>query len=229
VKRRDLLTRSALALLGATTRGYAASSTRSARSGQAAQPASGEPIIDIHQHLGYSGRPDDVLLAHQRAIGATTTILLPAGGLARAVLRNNSERQDAFHGSRCQRFQAIFVMQSRQDRRRDDSVAIRDLMPVRSCQPVDGHVGNARTEAGVWSTLVVTSHPLQQDGPKMAFMQHDQPSERRPATPLTGTSVVACESVPQLATPASWDRHLMKSRRIPVQTEYFADHSDVET
>jgi predicted TIM-barrel fold metal-dependent hydrolase len=41
------------------------------------QPA--EPIIDIHQHLGYTGRPDDVLLAHQRAIGATTTILLPAG------------------------------------------------------------------------------------------------------------------------------------------------------
>ena len=38
-----------------------------------------EPIIDIHQHLGYSGRPDDVLLAHQRAMGATMTILLPAG------------------------------------------------------------------------------------------------------------------------------------------------------
>ena len=38
-----------------------------------------EPIIDIHQHVGYTGRPDDVLLAHQRAIGATTTILLPAG------------------------------------------------------------------------------------------------------------------------------------------------------
>jgi predicted TIM-barrel fold metal-dependent hydrolase len=67
MKRRDFLTRSALALLGATTRGYAAG-----------EP-SGEPIIDIHQHLGYSGRPDDVLLAHQRAIGATTTILLPAG------------------------------------------------------------------------------------------------------------------------------------------------------
>jgi predicted TIM-barrel fold metal-dependent hydrolase len=72
VKRRDFLTRSALALLGATTtRGYAA-----------AEPGSGEPIIDIHQHLGYSGRPDDVLVAHQRAIGATTTILLPAGRLA---------------------------------------------------------------------------------------------------------------------------------------------------
>ena len=57
MKRREFLTRSALALFGAPS----------------------EPIIDIHQHLGYSGRPDDVLLAHQRAIGATTTILLPAG------------------------------------------------------------------------------------------------------------------------------------------------------
>ncbi len=41
--------------------------------------AQGEPIIDIHQHVGYSGRPDHVLLAHQRAMGVTTTILLPAG------------------------------------------------------------------------------------------------------------------------------------------------------
>jgi predicted TIM-barrel fold metal-dependent hydrolase len=38
-----------------------------------------EPIIDIHQHLNYSGRPDDVLLAHQQAMGVTKTILLPAG------------------------------------------------------------------------------------------------------------------------------------------------------
>ena len=37
------------------------------------------PIIDIHQHVGYSGRPDDVLLAHQRAMGVTRTILLPSG------------------------------------------------------------------------------------------------------------------------------------------------------
>jgi predicted TIM-barrel fold metal-dependent hydrolase len=67
MNRRDFLTRSAFALL--------APATRAARSGQ----SSAVPIIDIHQHLGYSGRPDDVLLAHQRAIGATTTILLPAG------------------------------------------------------------------------------------------------------------------------------------------------------
>ena len=38
-----------------------------------------DPIIDIHQHLGYTGRPDDVLLAHQRTMGITRTILLPAG------------------------------------------------------------------------------------------------------------------------------------------------------
>ena len=42
------------------------------------QPAP-DPVIDIHQHLGYSGRRDDVLLAHQRAMGISTTILLPAG------------------------------------------------------------------------------------------------------------------------------------------------------
>jgi predicted TIM-barrel fold metal-dependent hydrolase len=38
-----------------------------------------EPIIDIHQHLGYSGRSNEVLLAHQRAMGVTKTILLPSG------------------------------------------------------------------------------------------------------------------------------------------------------
>jgi predicted TIM-barrel fold metal-dependent hydrolase len=68
VKRREFLTTTSLALLSA---GWAAAR------GRPVQPA--EPIIDIHQHVGYSGRPDAVLLAHQRALGATTTILLPAG------------------------------------------------------------------------------------------------------------------------------------------------------
>lgn len=36
-------------------------------------------IIDIHQHTLYSGRPDDALIAHQRKMGVTKTILLPAG------------------------------------------------------------------------------------------------------------------------------------------------------
>jgi predicted TIM-barrel fold metal-dependent hydrolase len=38
-----------------------------------------EPIIDIHQHTDYMGRNQESLLAHQRAMGITTTILLPAG------------------------------------------------------------------------------------------------------------------------------------------------------
>jgi predicted TIM-barrel fold metal-dependent hydrolase len=66
--RREFLTVSALGLLGL------AADPCAAGDGQAA-----EPIIDIHQHLGYTGRTDDALLAHQRAIGVTTTILLPAG------------------------------------------------------------------------------------------------------------------------------------------------------
>lgn len=38
-----------------------------------------DPIIDIHQHIHYHERTDEQLLAHQRAMGVTTTFLLPAG------------------------------------------------------------------------------------------------------------------------------------------------------
>lgn len=38
-----------------------------------------EPIIDIHQHTNYHGRSYEDMLSHQRAMGITTTILLPAG------------------------------------------------------------------------------------------------------------------------------------------------------
>jgi len=68
LSRREFLTTSSLALLAAAIPGCSTVSGKHA-----------EPIIDIHQHVGYSGRPDDVLLAHQRAMGITTTVLLPAG------------------------------------------------------------------------------------------------------------------------------------------------------
>ena len=45
----------------------------------AAEAAAREPIIDIHQHTDYHGRSATQLLAHQRAMGITHTILLPAG------------------------------------------------------------------------------------------------------------------------------------------------------
>lgn len=38
-----------------------------------------EPIIDIHQHIHYHARTDEQMVAHQEAMGITTTILLPAG------------------------------------------------------------------------------------------------------------------------------------------------------
>lgn len=38
-----------------------------------------EPIIDIHQHIHYHARTDEQMIAHQEAMGITTTILLPAG------------------------------------------------------------------------------------------------------------------------------------------------------
>ncbi len=66
--RREFLEASSLALLGVAAQGPA----RSTAPGP-------DPIIDIHQHLNYSGRPDAVLLAHQQKMGATTTVLLPAG------------------------------------------------------------------------------------------------------------------------------------------------------
>jgi predicted TIM-barrel fold metal-dependent hydrolase len=42
-----------------------------------------EPIIDIHQHTNYSGRTDAQLLRHQRAMGVTQTLLLPAGSVVK--------------------------------------------------------------------------------------------------------------------------------------------------
>ena len=36
-------------------------------------------VIDIHQHTQYSGRSNEELIAHQRAMGVTKTVLLPAG------------------------------------------------------------------------------------------------------------------------------------------------------
>jgi len=69
--RRQFLAASTILTLSATIQGCTTSDAKHA--------PEGEPVIDIHQHVGYSGRPDDVLFAHQRAMGITKTILLPAG------------------------------------------------------------------------------------------------------------------------------------------------------
>lgn len=38
-----------------------------------------EPVIDVHQHVQYSGRADEVLVQHQRTLGVTTSVLMPSG------------------------------------------------------------------------------------------------------------------------------------------------------
>jgi hypothetical protein len=86
MQRREFLTASSVALLGLAVQGEMAVSA-----------AAAEPIIDIHQHAGYSGRTDAALVAHQRAMGATMTVLLPAlserGTRAGTALRQRAANQ----------------------------------------------------------------------------------------------------------------------------------------
>ena len=71
--RRDFLATTATLLGAALTRtGLTAAEKISA-------PAPAEPIIDIHQHIPYSGRTSEKMMAHQAAMGISFTILLPAG------------------------------------------------------------------------------------------------------------------------------------------------------
>jgi predicted TIM-barrel fold metal-dependent hydrolase len=46
---------------------------------QAGEETAPEPIIDIHQHTNYHKRGNAELIAHQKAMGVTQTILLPSG------------------------------------------------------------------------------------------------------------------------------------------------------
>jgi predicted TIM-barrel fold metal-dependent hydrolase len=70
--RRDFLATTAT-LLGA------AALARTGLTAAAAPAAPTEPIIDIHQHIPYSGRTAEKMMAHQAAMGISLTILLPAG------------------------------------------------------------------------------------------------------------------------------------------------------
>ena len=69
LSRREFLVSTSCLALGAALSGCKTSEAGDAK----------ETIIDIHQHVAYSGRQDDALLAHQRTMGISKTILLPAG------------------------------------------------------------------------------------------------------------------------------------------------------
>ncbi len=78
LNRREFIASSGLAL--------AAASANPLRAAEKAQP-----IIDIHQHPGFKGRPDDKALAHQRAMGVTMSFILPAGTPAELPSTNNGK------------------------------------------------------------------------------------------------------------------------------------------
>ena len=62
-----------------------------------------QEIIDLHQHTNYSGRNDERMIGHQRAMGIKWTVLLPAGrlyGLAANCGGNKSVRKIAVKNPR---------------------------------------------------------------------------------------------------------------------------------
>lgn len=67
--RRDFLRCTALAAASAVV----------SRPLSAAASSAAEPIIDVHQHVQYSGRSDEALVRHQRTLGVTTSVLMPSG------------------------------------------------------------------------------------------------------------------------------------------------------
>ncbi len=79
--RRDFLTTSAAALAASTLPSFASAQTKPATqtSQPFVRPVWDGPLIDIHQHTHYDGRSDAALLHHQEKLGATQTVLLPAG------------------------------------------------------------------------------------------------------------------------------------------------------
>jgi predicted TIM-barrel fold metal-dependent hydrolase len=74
LSRRQFLTSSTAAALAGCTARHVEPLAQSAGG-----TAAFEGVIDIHQHTNYSGRSDEQLWAHQKNMGVTQTILLPAG------------------------------------------------------------------------------------------------------------------------------------------------------
>jgi amidohydrolase family protein len=83
LSRREVLGAAAVTLAGAVVSASNAQETREA------YPSG--PIIDIHQHTNYSGRSDEQLLRHQKAMGVTQTLLMPAGAPLKVPSTHNGK------------------------------------------------------------------------------------------------------------------------------------------
>jgi predicted TIM-barrel fold metal-dependent hydrolase len=108
--RREFIKRNALAGIGTTLSMGVSSSvlTNFLPPAKFQNLSEGEPIIDIHQHVHYSGRSDELLLAHQSAMGITKTILLPSGRpVMSATTHNgfaNGLQAEAYGNEACYKF-----------------------------------------------------------------------------------------------------------------------------
>jgi hypothetical protein len=133
----------------------------------------GEPQQRIHflQKGVYAGRPgadgwEAPLLGLRLTVAFSRVVQVSkrAGVVRQSGCDPQKLKATRVHDSRCQWFQAIFVMQPRQDRGCNDAVAIWDSVPIWWLEPAEQHVGNARTQAGVGSTLVVVVCENSTDG-----------------------------------------------------------------
>ena len=76
MNKRRLISRRGFLLTGATS---TATTLRVIGQNEKQKTVTDEPIIDVHQHTNYLFRSDKKLVIHQRIMGVTTTLLLPAG------------------------------------------------------------------------------------------------------------------------------------------------------
>lgn len=63
------------------------------------RPADLGPIIDVHQHTTYLGRTNERLIAHQRNMGVTMTILLPGGTPTNLPSTHNGKTNGLYAGA----------------------------------------------------------------------------------------------------------------------------------
>ncbi|HEV2292807.1 MAG TPA: amidohydrolase family protein [Tepidisphaeraceae bacterium] len=63
------------------------------------RPAEPGPIIDVHQHTTYLGRSNERLIAHQRNMGVTMTILLPGGTPTKLPSTHNGKTNGLYAGA----------------------------------------------------------------------------------------------------------------------------------
>src|SRR3954451_7875382 len=84
-------------------------------------------------------------------------------------------------GSRGAAREPIFMVQTAQDR-------CGDHLPVLGKAMTDAHglirvghwLGNARSQAGVWTTAIVVGRPFTKDASEMSLVHRDQPIETLP-------------------------------------------------